>query len=112
MPSPSCPSSVIDHSHPQSASPHGQLSLVDVAEPDEEEEEEEEEYAARLYLPVTHGKGNLLYYLPRDCLTSPGNLKWNLTDVLGLFILLQKTKQYSFWIIFIGNINDEHLYRM
>ncbi|KAM6941261.1 teneurin-3 [Lycodopsis pacificus] len=54
MPSPSCPS-VIDHSHPQSAGPHGKLSLVDVAEPEEEEEEEdEEEYAARLYLPVTH----------------------------------------------------------
>ncbi|XP_030284308.1 teneurin-3 isoform X4 [Sparus aurata] len=61
MPSPSCPSSVIDQSHPQSASPHDNPLLGDRAEPysekeeeEEEEEEDEEEYAARLYLPVTH----------------------------------------------------------
>ncbi len=62
MPSPSCPSSVTDQSHPQSANPHDNPLLGDMAEPDseegeEEEEEEEEEYAARLYLPVIHGKG-------------------------------------------------------
>ena len=63
MPSPSCPSSVIDQSHPQSASPHDNPLLGDRAEPysekeeeEEEEEEDEEEYAARLYLRVTHGK--------------------------------------------------------
>ncbi|XP_056229067.1 teneurin-3 isoform X5 [Seriola aureovittata] len=61
MPSPSCPSSVIDQSHPQSGSPHDNLLLGDTAEPDseeeeeeEEEEQEEEEYAVRLYSPVTH----------------------------------------------------------
>lgn len=59
MPPPSCPSSVIDQSHPQSANPHDNPLLGDAAEPDSEEEEEEgeeeeEEYAARLYLPVTH----------------------------------------------------------
>lgn len=59
MPSPSCPSPVIDQSHPQS-NPHDNPLLADAIEPEsdeEEEEEEEEEYAARLYLPVTHGKG-------------------------------------------------------
>ncbi|KAI9527888.1 hypothetical protein NQZ68_025929 [Dissostichus eleginoides] len=56
MPSPSCPSSVIDPSHPQSANPHDNLLLGGVAEPDSEEEEEEEEeegeeeeYAARFH---------------------------------------------------------------
>lgn len=73
MPSPSCPSpSVIDQSHQQSARLHGNILLERVAEPGSEEEEEQGEeqeeeqgeeeaeqavdYAARLYLPVTHGK--------------------------------------------------------
>ncbi|KAI3352311.1 hypothetical protein L3Q82_005176 [Scortum barcoo] len=64
MPSPSCPSSLTDQSHPQSANPHDNPLLGDMAEPDseegeeEEEEEEEEEYAARLYLPVIHGEAS------------------------------------------------------
>lgn len=64
MPSPSCPSPVIDQSHPQS-NLHENALLADPIEPDsdeEEEEEEEEEYAARLYLPVTHGKGTFRGY--------------------------------------------------
>lgn len=61
MPSPSCPLPVIDQSHSQ-PHPHGNLLLGNTTEPDtdDEEEEEEEEYAARLYLPVTHGKRPLL----------------------------------------------------
>lgn len=55
MHSPSGPSTVIDQSHPQSAKPHGNPLLGNVAEPDSEEDEDEE-YAAQLYLPVTHGK--------------------------------------------------------
>lgn len=59
MPSPSCPSPVIDQSHSQ-PHPHDNPLLGNTTEPDtdDEEEEEEEEYAARLHLPVTHGKGN------------------------------------------------------
>lgn len=67
MPSPSCPSSVIDQLHPQSGSPHDNPLLGNTPEPDSEEEEEEEEeeqgeeeYAAQLYLPVTHGKGTFI----------------------------------------------------
>ncbi|XP_034457716.1 teneurin-3 isoform X6 [Hippoglossus hippoglossus] len=57
MPSPFCPSSVIDQSHPQTGSPQDNLLLGDTIEPDseeEEEEQEEEEYAAQLYSSVTH----------------------------------------------------------
>ena len=63
MPSPFCPSSVIDQSHPQTGSPQDNLLLGDTIEPDseeEEEEQEEEEYAAQLYSSVTHGKGTLI----------------------------------------------------
>ncbi|KAF0038047.1 hypothetical protein F2P81_010921 [Scophthalmus maximus] len=59
MPSPSCPPSVCDQSHPHS--PHDNLLLADAAEADseeeeeeEEEEQEEEEHAARLCSPVSH----------------------------------------------------------
>ncbi|XP_034043467.1 teneurin-3 isoform X3 [Thalassophryne amazonica] len=61
MSSPSCPSSVIDQSHPQPPSLHDNPLLGDTAEPDSEEEEEEEteqaeeeDYASRLYLPIAH----------------------------------------------------------
>ena len=70
MPSPSCPSSVIDQSHPQSGSPHDIPLLGHTAgqdseqeeeeeEAEQEEEQEEEEYETRLYSSVTHGKGML-----------------------------------------------------
>ena len=64
MPSPSCSSPVIDQSHPQS-NLHDNPLLRNNIEPDsdkEEEEEQEEEYAARLYLPVIHGKGPSLLF--------------------------------------------------
>ncbi|XP_037109860.1 teneurin-3 isoform X5 [Syngnathus acus] len=53
MPSPSCPSSVFDQTHPHSASLHDSQSLNDTAEP-EEEEVERVDYTSRLYLPVNH----------------------------------------------------------
>lgn len=93
MPSPSCPSSVIDQSHPQSANPHDNPLLGNVAEPDSEEEEEEEEakeeeeYAARLYLPVTHGKRTLLCFLISHFRQ---NFYWNGTDLLGWYFSVIK----------------------
>ncbi|XP_051939706.1 teneurin-3 isoform X7 [Hippocampus zosterae] len=53
MPSPSCPSSVFDQTHPHSASLHDSPGLSDTTEP-EEEETERVDYTARLYLPVNH----------------------------------------------------------
>ena len=59
MPSPPCPSSIIDQSQTPSSHPNDNPLLgLDSEEEEEEEEEEVDEldYAARLYLHVTHGK--------------------------------------------------------
>ncbi|KAK2919532.1 hypothetical protein Q8A73_003903 [Channa argus] len=72
MPSPSCPSSVIDQSHPQSGSPHDNPLLGNAPEPGSEEDEEEvedeqeEEYAARF--GMTPGLIDNVY--TKECLLS------------------------------------------
>ncbi|XP_077381394.1 teneurin-3 isoform X9 [Festucalex cinctus] len=53
MPSPFCPSSVIDQTHPHSASLDDSPGLSDPTEP-VEEESERVDYTTRLYLPVNH----------------------------------------------------------
>lgn len=62
MPSPSCPSSVIDQSHPHDNQLLGNAAEPGSEEEDEEEEEDqgEEEYAVQLYLPVTLGNGTFI----------------------------------------------------
>ena len=57
MPSPPCPSSIIDQSQTPSSHPNDNPLPLDSDEEEEEEEEVDElDYAARLYLHVTHGK--------------------------------------------------------
>ncbi|CAL8235249.1 unnamed protein product [Arctogadus glacialis] len=55
MPSPPCPSSIIDQSQTPSSHPNDNPLPLDSDEEEEEEEEVDElDYAARLYLHVTH----------------------------------------------------------
>lgn len=101
MPSPSCPSPVIDQSHPQSAK-NDNLFLGNAAETEseeEEEEQEEEEYAARLYLPVTHGKETFICLLLHTSKKSiivnvSGQTTFNTDDiVMYLYLLYKSLKQ-------------------